>query len=773
MNVNPAYNNFTAGELSPKMNGRSDTQQYFNGAKRIENFIIETQGGLTYRNGFEYISGTKDNKPAFIWRFEFSDEIAYILEFTEFNVRIYRDKAVVVDGSANPIDVVTEYAFEDLFQLKFTQDGKNLYIAHNNYKPRKLVREDAVTWSLDLFEPTGFTPSFADRTITAITQANPAVVTYVGDDSFFDGQVLKIDDVVGMVELNGDTYEIQNLNDVAKTFELKDVDSSAFNAYVSDGTIIPLNEYPAACGFYEQRLIFGGSNSNVETLWFSKSGVLDDFTVGVEADDGLKYTVIAGETTNKVEWIKGTEGFLAIGGFGDLLKATGGQGEEAITPTTISIKPTNTYGSADINPIGKKQTVMFTQRNQLTVHSLELEDITGVYKPVDRNIFADHITKGGITQMAYQTGRPDVLWATRSDGVLLGLTIAIEQQVSGWHRHSTNGEFVSVATTPRDKEFDLLWACVKRTVNGVDTYSIEVMSDNPVYPDREDFITGREKSDEAGDSETFQSAMYEAQKKYIHLDGSATFDGSIRTEDASATLTVSAVTGAGITLTASNPVFTSSDVGNQVWVKSVDGTRRGRAEITAYTNNSNVTADVLVDFDSTDVYQEWYITASEITGLDHLEGETVSIVVDGSIHVDRVVSSGAVILDGEASVAHIGFGYEGTMETMNLDGGSRTGTSQTKKMSVAKVGVRFLNSSGFSFGTSYYNLEDRQLRRASDLLDNPPPLFTGDEILRFRDGHSTENAGWSRQKRVIIKQVLALPVSLQLLTPYFVVSDVD
>jgi len=330
------------------------------------------------------------------------------------------------------------------------------------------------------------------------------------------------------------------------------------------------------------------------------------------------------------------------------------------------------------------------------------------------------------------------------------LTLKREQEVAGWHRHETNGEVVSITTTPRDKKFDTLWICVKRTVNGVETHHIEYLNDNPEFPRREDFVTSLEEVDRLDDDETFQRALLEAQKTYIHLDNAATFDGSQRAVDAGASLTIGAVTGTSVNFTTSASVFTAGDVGNEIWVKSIDGTRFGRAEIVTFNSGTDVDVNIDVDFDSTDVLPagEWYITASTITGLDNLEGLTVQVVTDGAIHPNRTVSGG----------------------TLDLEGGGVNGTSQTKKKSVWQVGMRLLDTSGLAFGTDYYCLDDRLLREAVHLMDNPPPLFTGDEVIKFDDGRLVDE-GWQRSKRVVCAQTKPLPATVQMMVPYFSTSN--
>lgn len=73
--------------------------------------------------------------------------------------------------------------------------------------------------------------------ITDITAANPAVVTYSGADSYANGDRVYIAAVVGMTEINGLYGTVASVNTGANTFQLSDINSSAFTAYVSGGTI--------------------------------------------------------------------------------------------------------------------------------------------------------------------------------------------------------------------------------------------------------------------------------------------------------------------------------------------------------------------------------------------------------------------------------------------------------------------------------------------------------------------------------------------------------
>lgn len=840
--VNTSYPNFSGGEISPKMYGRFDLSAYYSGCRRLQNFIPQVVGSAQYRTGFRYVAKTAGNNPAFLYTFEYSDSLSFVLEFTNLKLRFYRNEGQVREAAqaitgitnANPavvtysgadnytngdsvyiegvdgmpevngreftvanlnagantfelsgvnstgygtytgsgeVSVITEvttpYVTADLFRLKFAQNGVNLYITHPSYAPRILTFTSATSWALTSHAP--YAAKGSTQAITGITQANPAVVTYTGADNFTNGDRVYIDNVLGMTQVNNQLYTVANVNAGANTFELQGVNSTAYTAYVSGGTIqevqdapfLTAGNYPGAVAFFEQRLIYGGSNNSPQTLYFSKSADANNYVVGTEVDDAITYTV-SGDN-NSIQWLRGTNRFLAIGVFGDVLQATGGI-DQVITPTSISIKPSNSYGVASINPIGKGTQVFYVQNNNLILRSFEYDFQSDGYVPLDRNTIADHITKTGINLITFQEGRPNIVWATRNDGVLIGMTTEELEGISGWHRHDTEGSFISASAAPREGNYHQLWVCVEREGN----HYIEFMIDEPVYPQFEDYYTG----DKDADSTIYRNLMFEAQKQYIHLDSALSYDGS---GYASVTLTPAASTGTGITFTAGGSVFTAAMVGRELWRKSVTGAETGRARITAYTSATVVTCEILEDFDSTTAIPigEWFLTADTLIGLDHLEGMTVSVVADGGQHQQRTVTDGEITLDRQASVVHVGLPYTGWLVTTDIEGGGTNGPAQTKRKSLVAVGIRFLTSLFAKYGTDYYKLNQIYMRTGSMNMDRPPLPYTGDRKEVYGNNTNDEvDGGWQRGKYVIVSQDLPFPCNVQLIIPYVDVSNV-
>jgi hypothetical protein len=90
-------NAFNAGELSPRLKGRSDLEKYKTGLQLCENAIPLPHGGVTRRSGFRYINEVKDStKEVELLPFEFSEDQSYVLEFGDLYMRVYMDGGRVV-----------------------------------------------------------------------------------------------------------------------------------------------------------------------------------------------------------------------------------------------------------------------------------------------------------------------------------------------------------------------------------------------------------------------------------------------------------------------------------------------------------------------------------------------------------------------------------------------------------------------------------------------------------------------------------------------------
>lgn len=135
-----AHTNVTAGELSPRLMGRTDIARYANSAEVLENAVPTVQGGALGRNGSAYVSGTKTNANLSIAvPFVFSRDVAYTLEFGNQYMRVYTN-AGQVQVSGLPYEITTPYTSAMLAELDWTQGSDTMFLFHPSVPTQRLQR---------------------------------------------------------------------------------------------------------------------------------------------------------------------------------------------------------------------------------------------------------------------------------------------------------------------------------------------------------------------------------------------------------------------------------------------------------------------------------------------------------------------------------------------------------------------------------------------------------------------------------------------------------
>ena len=180
------------------------------------------------------------------------------------------------------------------------------------------------------------------------------------------------------------------------------------------------------------------------------------------------------------------------------------------------------------------------------------------------------------------------------------------------------------------------------------------------------------------------------------------------------------------------------------------------------------------DFDETDANDFKFLDShlsysgsatTTLSGLAHLEGQTVSILADGAAHANKTVSSGAITLDRSVTKACVGLSYDSILQTMRIEGGAAEGTSQGKTKRISKVVLRLFETVGVKVGPSLTNLETIPFRTTSSLLSNPvDTLLSGDKEIEFNDDYNSDGF-------IFIKQDQPLPCSILAIYPTLVTSD--
>lgn len=769
---NLVLNNSVGGELAPNMYGRSDSPVYQKGLTRCQNFYVFPQGGARFRNGFSFIKHTHLNQTAVFIPFQFSDAQAYLIELTNFVATFYTPSGVITEAAKNITGVTTAspgvftsashgYAVNDEVFISNVGgiNGVNGRFFYINSVPNSntFTLKDVFGSALNT-TGTYTSGGTAQRVYKIATPWGTSIL-----------EELKYAQQADLMYLTHKSLRLKKLTRLGETsWTITDV-SLNLNPNVNQTSS---DNWARACAFSQDcRFVIAGTNIKPEAVFGSNTPNQSTGTPQFEAfaidsnpnlvTASMAYFFVLASHNNKidvVQWVAHTPKYFVVGTSGSVRRLFGADEGLAPNPLNINSKVANSFGADQAIPISVGSDFFYIERGTRRVRNLLYDFQIDAYETTDMNLVSDHIAYNA-KQLCVTASSPDILWARRLDGVLAGLTFKSRENIAGWHRHLLGGthidsngatrqygKVINVGSMGRTTQGEQLWTIVERRINGATVRTVEKLNDPPVYPVLVDFFTGSKTFDET----RYINACYEVQKSAIHLDSAITYDGSQNT-----TLTPGATTGTNVTFTAGTAVFTASMVGRQLWKKyDGSGAGGGRAVIKSFTNSTNVVCDILEAFDSTSAIAAngWLLTTSTVTGLNHLEGETVSVIADGAPAANATVASGTISLAAQASIVHVGLPYKGIVQTLDLDFGGTTGSAQSKPRKITKVWTRFLNTIGCRIGTDIYKTE--RMKFPKNQYNRGTPLFSGKVQKRLDDG-TTEY-----DKLLTYEQDLPLPCTI-------------
>ena len=737
--VSPIQTNFTAGEFSPLLEGRVDLTRYNNGVISLENFLILPYGGITRRAGTKYACTAKvANKKVRLIPFQFSTTDTFIIEMGESYFRFYKNEAVVVEAAkvitaatqANPVvvtsnshgysngdevvisgvvgmtelngkrfrlanvatntfelqdqdlvdidgtgftaytsggtaekifELVHTYLESELFELQFAQTADLLYIVHADHEPATLSRITDTSWTLAdiVFEGGPFQGDNLDDTHTV----NPGATTGSGINVTASTDTWTADDVGSLFKIAGEVSSVQgycritvfNSTTSVDVDILETLSSAASTDEWAYGSFSDRFGYPQVVSFHEQRLWFGSTTTEPQTVFASVILIFCDFTAGDADDDALKYE-IASEQVNRIRYISSGRG-LHIGTSGGVFTMSSGSDFAALTPSNVSVKRDTSYGSELIIPKRIGNFTYYIQRGKRKLREFAYNFDIDANKALDMNLLSEQASESGFTIMDFQQSPNSILWCVRTDGEIATMTRQIDQEVIAWARQklgsTLSGDSVveSVAVIPVvNGENDQVWVSVKRTVNGTERRYVEFFED-----------------------ETFT-----AQEDAFLVDSGLTYSG---------------------------------------------------------------------------------VATRTITGLDHLEGETVSIFANGSVLPDRTVTNGTITLvdptEPEVTLAHIGLNYVSEVESLRIEAGSQLGTAQGKIVRIYEIVIRFFKTLGGRVGVRGKD-DIIQFRTTTDPMDTATTVFTGDKRVQFPKGYDRQGKWYIRTTQPVPMTILAV-----------------
>lgn len=182
---------FNAGEISPLMDARVDSEKYPLSCRVLENFIPRIYGGAFRRAGMEYLGAMGDaTAQGRLIPFNYSTNTRFVIELGDAYARFWSNgiQAISFTGPSpygDPLEVVTPYAAADLFEVQFVQLNDTMFFTHPNYPVQKLTRLSDSYWTWE--EVTWKWPCFADENVSTVTATVAATgggsVATIGDSA--------------------------------------------------------------------------------------------------------------------------------------------------------------------------------------------------------------------------------------------------------------------------------------------------------------------------------------------------------------------------------------------------------------------------------------------------------------------------------------------------------------------------------------------------------------------------------------------------------------
>jgi hypothetical protein len=736
--VNPTWSSFNAGELSPLMDGRTDQEKYFSGCKLLENFIPTVQGPVVRRAGTRYVGTTKNNGEAFFMTFEYSLEQSYALEIGDLYVRFWVNRGQLLSGGL-PYEIVAPWPLADLktvddsFALRAVQAGEDMWIVHQGgtYPPQKLTRLGATSWTLaDVpFRYGPFADVDPDSEITVTASAKTGSVTLTADASLF------------------------RASDVGATFYMELEKPDDIDPWEPDQNLGAVgSEVRYEGNFYEL------TNKNT----YTKSGFTPPTALYGTVRDG-KYSLA---------YLHSGYGMVRITSFTDDMHVTG----DVITDTVVGTQLPDQLVTAGTkrharavfndddgwptNVVFFRDRLFYVRNRKLVGSFVRRFDDFSKYDGPD-------VTKETALQLDIAVDRADAIrWASPTKALLLG---------------SARGEIAVKEQTPQSV----------------------FAADNAFTDPQTDYGSRYLEPLRVGEAVLFvqRAGRTLREMKYSYeIDRYVADDVTVLAEH---------ILDAGVV-----DMDFAQEPNNLVWCALTDGTlaaltydrKRGVVCWSRHLLNGGA-ARALACVSSPDARRDdlWLIVEREvagatvryveymedprlveddvnagfyvdcgltytgpltdtITGLSHLEGETVDVLADGSPHAACVVSGGTITLTRQAQVVHVGMNMVSRLQTMRLEAGAQNGSAQTTAKSISEVWLRLLNTIGGSVGPDFDTLDDLPGLDPTLPVGTPPSLVNGDVQMVMPADFGTDGY-------ICVQQAQPLPMTLVSLTARASVND--
>lgn len=770
--VSPIFSAFNAGELAPVMDGRVDLAKYPNACKTLENFIVVPQGGFIKRGGSRFVAYTKfQNKYARFVSFKFSTTQAYVLEFGDQYMRVYKDGGVVTESpktitaatKANPC-VVTSAAHG-------FNNGDRVFIAGAVGMSQINNREFTVAnKTTNTFELSGVNSSGYDTYTSAGTAARIyEIATPYLEAELRSLRFVQSNDVQYITHVNYPLRKLSRTGHTAWTLTVADLkdgpwgpENTDFNFVISQsGETGPITLTASGGAPYVAtdvgRLFYNWNTTNPNKRGSSTiTGYVSSTVVNATVQSGGDYGYES--TGNSYKFAFGLYGVvnkfprvccffedrLWLGGCDGAPQRIDGSVLGQYERFSPGYLPRDAGGSALINDETATDDMALSFQvlaNDVNVPRWIIDDEKGL---LVGTAGAEYALRTSSNQAAVSATNPPQARRVSNHGCADVAAIRADRAVlfvsrDGKHLH----EFAYVYDSDGYATPDLTLLASHIGEGGMVDLAYEAKHKRIVWVVRGDGVllglTYQRDQDVVGWHRHILGGYADAGKTAAAIvESIATIPSTDGTRD-------------------------------ETWLvvkRYINGGTVRYVEYLTPIEETVAVPETCVRTDCTFVYDG--APTSTITGLWALEGEEVALLVDGAIHPRKTVAAGKVSLNWSGSKVLIGLPFRSRLQTMRIEAGSADGTAQGKVKRIHSLILRVLDTLGGKAGTSFAKLQTipgLNSRAAGTPMGTATPLKTGDVDKMILEG------GYDRDGHICIEHDEPLPMTVLALLPQLQTND--
>lgn len=726
MKANPAITSFNAGLLSPLLGGRPDLEKWQSGLSRCDNLIPRVQGALQRAAGSVFVGAVKDGaERCWLAPFVFSQTDAFVLEFGPGYIRFFRNRGRLVDEAEAIVEIVSPYLHNDLTRadgrcgLRFEQSGDVVYLACAGHPPRVLKRKSNLEWMLEAFEPKGGPFQDANTKETLVVSAAGTLtvggtVTLTASDNLFDPG-----HIGGLFELELKDGADVRAWQVRTTTDVGDRRRADYRHYVCTQVgPIDTTDKPAICG---------------EELPLHTRGRYWDGTGEEQKGDGA-----VGSIGVEWEYLHSGYGHVRITAVSSGTQATGVVLSRL--PDELTAQPSHRWAfGAWSAAAGWPDNVCFFRerlswfRGQQVWHST-----AGDFANFEARTHGEVLPDSAVVLSIQSAQGNPIEWAAPTRSVLfIG---------AGGGEHSlkaqTSASPYGPGNTQQDPETAWGGVGVEPVQVGAGVVFVEKLGR------RLRLLVPAQDGYEALDLNKYRGLMAPiiamAWQQTPHESvWCVTKDGglealTLQLEDRVFAWRRHQLAGLveSVAVIPSPTIQGVSQARDDVWLiirRWINGQWRRYVEVMAAEYESGGDQALSVYAASALTYDG--APTATLSGLEHLEGEMVTVKADGAAHPDRKVIGGAITLQTPAGKAVVGLSAPYAGQLMPLEAGAAAGSAQGRIKRVHALTVRLLDSLGGRFGPAIGRCDPLQHQQAGDVMGGPPALTSGDIVMTFPGGY--------------------------------------